>query len=220
MLLALFLYVGGMILVCLLILEMEITSRVTMHTAHFYRVVATAVPLILAGVARAARYKWAATVITGIYSIFVLLIGWILPLFPAEPKLGPVYHQVTQFIPPEFPLLLILPAFLLDLVWQRTGNWGAWKQALVSAVVFLGAFALVQWPFANFLMSPAARNWLFGTNYFGYNTNPNSRYARFLFAPPESSTVFWQETALAFAITAISIRLGFACGDRMQRIRR
>ena len=220
LLLSLFLYVGGMIVVCLTILEMELTSRTVMHSAHFYRVVATVAPLILAGVARAARFKWAATAVAGIYTAFVLLMAWILPLFPAEPKLGPVYHQVTHFTPPEFPLLLIVPAFLLDLVWQRTGHWGAWKQSLVSAVVFLAAFAAVQWPFADFLMSPEARNWFFGTKFFGYNTSPNSRYAQYLFAPPESSGVFWQETALALAISFFLIRLGIACGDRMQRIRR
>jgi hypothetical protein len=46
---ALFLYVGGMILVVCMILQMELTSRVLMHTAYFYRVVATGVPLILGG---------------------------------------------------------------------------------------------------------------------------------------------------------------------------
>ncbi len=40
--------------------------------------------------------------------------------FPAEPKLGPVYRQVTHFIPWEFPLLLIVPAFAIDLILQRT----------------------------------------------------------------------------------------------------
>ena len=25
---------------------------------------------------------------------------WILPLFPAEPKLGPVYQRVTRLVPP------------------------------------------------------------------------------------------------------------------------
>ena len=80
-----------------------------MHSAHFYRVVAMVAPLVLAGVARASDIKWAATAVAGVYILFVLLMGWILPLFPAEPKLGPVYQQVTQFIPPEFPLLLIVP---------------------------------------------------------------------------------------------------------------
>jgi hypothetical protein len=219
-LLALFLYAGGMILVLLMILEMELTSRATMHSAHFYRVVATAVPLVLAVMARASRFRWAATAVAGFYTAFVMLIGWILPLFPAEPKLGPVYHSVTQFTPPEFPLLLIVPAFALDLIWQRTKNWGAWKQALISAAVFLAVFAAVQWPFADFLQSPQARNWFFGTQYFGYNTSPNSRYARYLFALPEGRNVFWEEWGLAFAIAAVLMRVGMACGDRMQRVQR
>lgn len=218
--LALFLYIGGMFLVQVMILEMELTTRPYMHTAHFIRVVATGVPLILAGVARASRYKWAATTVAAIYSVFLLLTTWILPLFPAEPKLGPVYHPVTQFTPPEFPILLIVPALLLDLLWQRTGAWGAWKQSLVSAAVFLAAFAAAQWPFASFLMSPLARNWFFGTIYFGYHVSPNSLYARYLFLPTEPASVFWREAALAFAIAALLIRLGFAVGDRMQRIQR
>ena len=52
----------------------------------------------------------------GVYSAFALAFLWILPLFPAEPKLGPVLHPVTHFIPWEFPLLLIVPAFVIDLI--------------------------------------------------------------------------------------------------------
>jgi hypothetical protein len=219
-LLALFLYVGGMILVCLMVLELELTARVVMHTAYFYRVVATVAPLVLAGVARASKYKWAATAVAGVYTAFVLLIGWILPLFPAEPKLGPVLYPTTQFTPPEFPLLLIVPAFALDLLWQKTGRWGAWKQSLVSAVVFLGTFVAVQWPLADFLMSPAARNWFFGAMYFGYNTNPLGRYALYQFAPPEAAADFWREAALAFVLSVLLIRIGLASGDRLGRIRR
>ncbi|HEY1242033.1 MAG TPA: hypothetical protein VGF16_15830, partial [Bryobacteraceae bacterium] len=122
--------------------------------------------------------------------------------------------------PPEFPVLLIVPAFLLDLIWQRTGKWGAWKQSLVSAAVFLVTFTAAQWPFATFLMSPLARNWFFGTIYFGYYTSPNSYYAKYLFLPTEPASMFWQQAALAFAIAAVSIRLGFAAGDRLQRIQR
>jgi len=81
--LGLFLYVGGMTMVCFMVLEMEITSRVVMHSAHFYRVVATVAPLILALVARGSRYRWAATTSTAVYTVFVLLMGWILPMFPA-----------------------------------------------------------------------------------------------------------------------------------------
>ena len=217
---ALFLYVGGMILVVLTTVSLELTSRVFMHQAHFYRVVATIAPLVLAGVARASRYKWAATSVAGVYMLFVLLMDWILPLFPAVPKLGPVLYPVTHFVPTGFPMLLIVPAFALDWLWQRTERWGAWKQSLVSGAVFLGTYAAVQWPFASFLMSPAARNWFFATIYFGYNTNPLSLYARYQFVPGETPADFWREAALALVLSVLLIRLAWACGDRLQRIQR
>ena len=217
---ALFLYIGGMILVCLSVLQMEITVRSTMHTAHFYRLVAMVAPLVLAGIARAGNFRWGASVVAGVYTTFVLLMSWILPLFSAEPKLGPVYTNVVQFIPPEFPLLLIVPAFALDLLWQRTADWGGWKLAAVSGALFLAIFAAVQWPFADFLMSPLARNWVFGTGYLGYYVRPTSLYARHLFLPTEAGANFWREAGIALLIAIIGTRAGLAWGDWMRRIRR
>jgi hypothetical protein len=150
----------------------------------------------------------------------VLLMSWILPLFPAEPKLGPVYNHVTHFVPPEFPLLLMVPAFALDLLWQRTEDWGAWKQALVSGALFLAVFAAVQWPFADFLMSPAARNWVFGAGYLSYFVRPTTLYARHLYYPAETGTRFWSEAAIALAVAIGTTRFGLAWGDWMRRIRR
>lgn len=216
----LFLYTGGMILICLTVLQLEITTRSAMHTAHFYRLIAMVAPLVMAGIARAARVKWGATAVAGIYTVFVLLMSWILPLFPAEPKLGPVYWHTTQFTPPEFPLLLIVPAIVLDLLWQRTPHWGIWRQAVVSGAVFLGVFAAVQWPFADFLMTPAARNWFFGAKYFGYYTHPNSLYARYLFYPAEPGAAFWREAAAALGMAMFTTLLGLAWGNWMRRIRR
>ena len=216
----LFLYIGGMILVCLMVLQMEITSRTAMHTVHFYRLVAMVAPMVLAGVARASNFKWAAATVAGVYTTFVLLMSWILPLFPAEPKLGPVYSHVTQFVPPEFPLLFIVPAFALDLLWQRTPDWGGWKQAIVSGTLFLAVFAAVQWPFADFLMSPAARNWVFGSGYLSYFVRPTSLYARHLYWPLETGFAFWTEAAIALAIAIVTTRFGLAWGGWMRRVQR
>ncbi|HTS30395.1 MAG TPA: hypothetical protein VMH81_31195 [Bryobacteraceae bacterium] len=215
-----FLYVGGMILVTLTVLQMELTNRIAMHQAHFYRLLALVAPPVLAGVARASKFKWAATTVAGVYFAFVLLIGRILPLFPAEPKLGPVYHQTTQFTPPEFPMLLIIPAFALDLIWQRTGGWGTIKQALVSGTVFVALFAAVQWPFASFLASPAARNWFFGSKYFGYYVSEGSIFARFGFLAMEKGAALWQEAGMAVVTAIITTWLGLWWGNWMQRIRR
>jgi hypothetical protein len=203
-----------------MVLQMELTVRTTMHQAHFYRLVAIIVPLVLAGIARGSDFKWAASAVAGVYTTFVLLMSWILPLFPAEAKLGPVYTHSTQFTPPEFPLLVLVPALALDLLWQHTGGWGAWKQAFVSGTLFLAVFAAVQWPFADFLMSPVARNWVFSTGYFGYYVRPASLYARHLFLHTETGGAFWTEAAIGLAIAIGTTRFGIAWGDWMRRIRR
>jgi hypothetical protein len=177
------------------------------------------VPVVLAGAARGSGRRWAATTVAAVYFLFVLALSWILPLFPATPKLGPVYVPVEQFVPPEFPLLLVVPALALDLLWARARSWNQWLLAAVSGVVFLGAFLAVQWPFAGFLMTGAARNWFFGANYFGYYTPPTSYYARFLFYP-QAAADFWKEMAMAITAAFLTTRLGFAWGTWMQRIRR
>jgi hypothetical protein len=217
----LFLYVGAMIVVCLMILFFEYTLRVYMHSGFFYRVVAIAIPGVLAGMARASGRRWAASIVIGIYSVFLIGCVWILPLFAATPKLGPVYTQVTRFVPPEFPLLLIAPALALDWLWSRTPHWNPWLQAIVSGPVFVGVLMAVQWPFASFLMSPASRNWVFGTIYFDYNLHPNSYYARNLFVPLEKTAGrFWWEMTAAVAGAMVTTRLGIGWGNWMRKIRR
>ena len=217
----LFLYVSAMIVVCIMILIFEYELRVYMHSAFPYRVLAIAIPGILAGVSRASGRKWAATIVIGIYSLFLIGFVWILPLFAAEPKLGPVYQHVTHFIPPEFPLLLIVPALALDWLWARTKSWNRWTQAVVSGAVFVGLAVAVQWPFATFLMSPASRNWIFGTTYFDYNLRPNDYYVRNMFYPVEKTTAqFWTQMAIAVAAAIVTTRVGISWGDWMRRIRR
>jgi hypothetical protein len=219
----LYLYIGGMMLVSLATVQMELTIRNYMHTAHFYFVVSLIAPLVLAGIARGSRYRWAATMVAGIYTAVMLLLVWILPFFPAEPKLGPVYQNVTHFVPPEFPLLLLVPALVLDLLWQRL-DYRGWASALLLAVLsatgFLAAFALAQWPFAAFLMTPAARNRIFGVGYFAYFVRPTSLYATYRFVATETGPALWREIGLAAITATASAWLGLAWGNRMRRIRR
>lgn len=215
---AVFLYIGAMILVLVMVFLMEMTTRISMHQAAFYQKIAMTVPIILLGLARASGLRWAATITAGIYTVVLCLFVWILPLFPAEPKLGPVFYPTTRFVPPEFPMLLIVPAFALDLLWSRAPSWNKWLLAAVSGSLFLALFAAVQWPFADFLMSPASRNWIFGTHYFGYYVHPQSYTFRNLFVPTEPA--FGQGMAIAFGIAILSARAGLGWGDWMRRIRR
>jgi hypothetical protein len=216
-----YLYVAAMILVCLFILVFEFVFRSYMHGARFYRVVAMVTPVVLAGVSRASGKRWAATTVAAIYSAFLLAMLWVLPLIPAEPKLGPVYRVVTNLIPAEFPLLLIVPAFALDLLSPRIRRWNLWLQAAAAGLLFLAVFLAAQWPFASFLLSPGARNRFFGAIYFDYNIPPTSNYVRYVFTVTErTAQEFRTEVALAIAAAILSTRIGLTWGEWMQKVRR
>ena len=216
-----FLYVAGMIAVALLVVALEYQGRVLQHSATFFRVICMLVPMVIAMASKATGRRWAATTVTGVYTVLMLGLLWILPLFPAEPKLGPVIYPVTHFVPSGFPILVIVPAMVLDWMWARTRSWSAWKQSLVSGAIFLGVLWAVQWPWAEFLQSPAARNPLFGSAYFDYLTGPTSYQRRYLFFQREPTlTAFWTQMALALVCAVLTTRLGIAAGNWMRKVQR
>ncbi len=214
----LFLYGGGIMLVMAMIILMEYTERSALHNSLPYVLVCAFTPIVLAVGSRATGIRFAGTFIAGFYTLFLIGLILVLPLFPAEPKLGPVYQHVTQFIPPEFPMLLIVPAFALDLFWSQVKTWNAWKTAAVSAIFYVGALLAVEWPFASFLMSPAARNRFFGTMYLWYGLPPTTFLARNMFWNYETTAQFWRGMALALLLCFLAIRWGISRGEWMRKI--
>ena len=121
----------------------------------------------------------------------------------------------------EFPLLVIVPALLLDLIEPRVAGWKKWSQAAAFGAIFLAAFLAAQWPFAIFLISPASSNWFFGTKYFAYFASPNGFDVRHLFVPIDYAAFgFWMIMAEAVLFAILSSRLGAAAGDWVRAIRR
>ena len=216
----LFLYVAGMAVCESLLLKLEHISRSDMHSPSFYLVVAFGTVGILTALGVASRHRWGCTIVAGVYTVLGVALLWVFPLFPAEPKLGPVYSPVTHFIPWEFPLLLIVPAFVIDVILQRTTTWRVLLRSLATGIAFFATFVVVQWPFATFLMSPLARNWFFGTAYMDFGTPPTSLYARFQFVPPPPAEQFWRVMAIALGMTCLMTYLGLHLGRVMQRVRR
>jgi hypothetical protein len=215
------LLLGGMITMLALTVVWESTYRVLMHTAQCYRAVAVVVPVVFAAFATISEHRWARTTVAGVYTAYAMVMLWIFPLFPATPKLGPVYQRITHMVPMEFPLLVIVPALLLDLIEPRLARWKRWPQATVLGVIFLGAFLAAQWPFADFLVSPASSNWLFGTGYFAYFASPNGFDVRHLFVPIDYAAFgFWIIMAEAVLFAILSSRLGSAAGEWVREIRR
>jgi hypothetical protein len=217
----LFLYVGGTVICESLLLKMEYISRSDMHSALFYIVVALGTPAVLLALAVASQWRWACTIMTAIYTAFGVAFLWILPLFPAEPKLGPVYQPVTHMIPWEFPLLVLAPALAVDLILQRSTSWRPIVTGLVTGCVFFGTFIAVQWPFANFLMTSSARNRIFGTAYMDFSTPPQSLYARHLFIPAEATAAqFWRGMATATVLFCLMTWIGLHAGRAMRHVKR
>jgi hypothetical protein len=217
----LILYMNGILLVQFMIILMEYVQRIQLHSLTAYLVTAVLPPFVLALASRLTGYRFAATLVTAFYTLFRIGLILILPLFPAVPKLGPVYQQVTHFIPPDFPLLLIVPAFALDLLWQSTKNWNAWKVAALSGFVWVAVFLAVEWPFASFLMTSAARNWFFGTGYFYYAMPPTSFTARGVFYPSSLTPVqFSLGLVCAGLLAMFALRFGMNRGEWLGKIKR
>jgi hypothetical protein len=216
----LLLYLAGLMLVLTMFFRMEYTWDVLLHTSGAYVSIALGVPLYLATIWKTSRNRWANTWMTAIYTVVLIGFILILPLFPAEPKLGPVYHQVTQFIPPKFPLLLIVPALVMDLLWAKIGERNKLITAVISGPLFVLSFVAVQWPFANFLMTGAAANRFFGTIYHDYGTPSWAAEIMRRFVRPEHGLVLWRGLGMAMLYAAISVWLGMMLGDWMRKIRR
>ncbi|MGB8541578.1 MAG: hypothetical protein WCD49_08070 [Candidatus Acidiferrales bacterium] len=199
----------------------EFTNRVFMHGAKFYLVIMIAAPIWIATVAWVAKNRWAATIMTAMFTALHLCFVWGFPLVPAEPKLGPVYQHITHLVPPDFPMLLIIPAIIFDLLRRRTADWSRWKQAATLGAAFLVSFVAVQWPFANFLMSPASRNGIFQTDNYPYFVPSTSPWVRNLYIPTEHSPAqFWMRMLIALGVSILMVRIGMAWGEWMRRIRR
>jgi hypothetical protein len=88
-------------------------------------------------------------------------------------------------------------------------------------VVFIAAFVAAQWPFADFLMSPLARNRIFGTTYFGYFDPANVLYNPYHFFPVDKTHAAFVSGMIAAVVTSIIFcSIGMALGNWMRKVQR
>jgi hypothetical protein len=184
-------------------------------------------PMYLVALSRASRFRFGATVIAGIYMLIFMLQGWILPQFTGHPKLGPVYNPVDYFVPLNFPMALVIPAFALDLLrWGIKPERGwirGWVYALAAAVAFTGLFLATQWYLSEYLISPAAENpFFFSHIHWGY-TDQRGDFRNMFWSEssphrntPLTMTGVWIALGLAFFIS----RIGLWLGNWMAKVKR
>ncbi len=211
------LYGAGILVVMLIPIHIMEPNR--RHTGSFYELMAAYLPFMLVAVARSSRVRWAATIASASYMLIVASMVWILPLFPAHARLGPILNQVERMMAPEFPLLLVFPALMIDFFIQRKeGKRAGWLDAVLIGVSFILVFLLVHWYTAEFLLSPAARNWFFGKyRYISYSVPPPTELNYHLYGMDPLTPVRFGKILL-WAVA--STRIGLWSGQWMAGVRR
>ena len=212
---------SGFVLCMFFTIASEFLGRHDMHRVSFYQVSSFLFPLLLVAISISAPSKWGATFAATVYTLFMAAMVWILPLFPAEPLLGPVLNPITNFQAFEFPLLIIFPAIAIDMITQRFHAMNPWLTSLLYAVGFLIVLLIFQYPFGDFLMSDTARNWFFGTESWYFGSSPDWQY-RFAYADWMETTGFELVKGLLIALVVgyLSSRLSMRWGKWMKKIMR
>jgi hypothetical protein len=224
---AMYAYLAGILVTMAAVFVTEYVYRTLLHSSIAYRVSALVFPIFLVAVTRASTLRWPATAVAGFYMLITAAMVWVLPLFPAEPKLAPIHQHITRMVPPDFPLLLVVPAAAMDLTlrWWRgrfSGGRADWGLAALLGAVFVAVFFAVQWPMAELLMSPHGRNWFFAGDNVGYSVPSTASAARNEFFPWDArhGTTLRGGLLQAVVISAVSARLGLWWGGWMRRVRR
>jgi hypothetical protein len=217
---------SGLLLTIDAVFLLEYSHPTRQHLGTFYSVVSRSVPLLLVAVAVAGRRPWPATTAAAVYLVVMAGTSWLLMLFSATPKLGPIYQQITHYVPLDFPMLFVVPALAIDLVWRRMrerprpiAGWRIWLAAPVFGVAFVAALVAAQWPYSSFVLEHG-RNWFFHLDNFVYwQPHSGERWA-FVFrdARPNESQVM--AFALAVVFATISSAIGLAWGRWMTRVKR
>jgi len=215
-----FAYTAGIVVVMVAVMATEyIAMPNRMHGSLFYKVSAGIFPLLLLGAARASRLAWPATTVAAIYVGLNLGMNWTLALFPARPLLAPILNPVTHMVPYPFPMLLVVPAFGLDLLLRRLRGRSDWLQAAVLGVAFVALLVAVQWFFAEFMLTPAARNWFFTADRWDYSSRLGPWRYQWWDGDP-SVSAFATGLAVAVGIAFVSARIGLAWGNWLARVKR
>jgi hypothetical protein len=214
-----FLYVAGVVLLMLATVLMEDSYPNDQHGAHFYKASCLVYPVLLAAAARASRLRWAATKAALFYTVLELVMVWILPLFPAQPKLAPVNYPLDHMAAPLFPLLLVVPALAIDLAVQGAGRRSRWWLAPVLAAAFFALFLPLQWNVSRFLLSPAAESAFFASHqHWDYSRVPGAWMTQYWVKNREPFSL--RAAGVAFLMATVSAQVGLGWGAWMARVKR
>lgn len=212
------LLLGGLILTGHMLLLTQGTEQPMLHGSGAYCKMAVGALFLFPMLWEATRHRWAATWAAGIYMLIRVGEVLLFPLIPATPRLGPVLHPITHLVPAQFPILLLVPAVALDLLWQATRQRGDWQRAIAGGFLFVVTLLAVEWPFATFLASPASENRLFDTMDFDYRAPLADQVHHFSF--PQTGMPLIQGFAVAITYAIVACWVGLRLGRWMRSLQR
>ncbi len=214
------LYAAGVVLLMVATMLTEYSYPNDQHGAFFYQVACGTFPLVLVAVARSSRLRWSATLACAFYMLIACAMVWILPLFRAQPMLGPINTPLDHMVPPLFPLLLIVPAAAMDWFLQRReGKAAGWLDAVLIGAAFFLLLLAAHWFFSEFQLSPASRNAFFaGDRQWDYSSTPGDW--RYEYWNQEQDPVTPKALGIALLLAVVSTRLGLWWGQWMSKVRR
>jgi hypothetical protein len=219
---------GGAVLSLISVVTLASSFANLQRSAFFFQLGCGSFPVVLVALAVAGRSRFPASVAALAAFAVQLALVWLLPLVPGTPEVGPIYNPRDTLLPPPFPLLLVLPALVVDLLLRaRPARAGSASSALSAldarlalelGLAFAATFVLVQWTFASFLLSPAADSWLFaggGRHWpFFLRIDPSAR-AAFWHAPADALSASRGASVALLAVLASSA--GLALGAVLER---
>ena len=209
---------GGIViaLIATVAIAQSIANR--QHDPIFYHLACGAYPVVLAAAALSGGGRFPATRAALIGMAVHLAAVWLLPLIPGTPETGPIYNPRTHLLPPPFPPLIIIPAIAFDWLLRSRKSPG-WFSACELGLAFFLFFAVPQWQFAKFLLTPAADNAFFAGG--------GTQWPFFFRISDDMRTAFWpgehmgkRNAAIAIGIAGISAGIGLALGKWLARLRR
>jgi len=213
---------AGSVLSTLFTLFTELLEPSLMHSIGFYEAAGLIFPVYLLAVSRASKTKWGATAASAVFMAEMIFMVWVLELVPAKPLLGPVFNHFDHYQPFRFPLLLIFPAMVIDIINNKLKNQSIWLVAPATALAFLLVILPVQWYFGTFYhTSVYSRGWVFASYSLNYGTNPGREY-RYTFNPALVDTGWRLVIGLFFAycLALVSSFLGYLWGGWIRKVQR
>jgi hypothetical protein len=215
---------GGMLLTFAAVAVAPYSLPNQQHGARFFLLSSAIYPLLLAWIARVPAPRRAALLSAAVYTITVCIMVWVLPLFPAQALVGPVFETIDHMVPPRFPLLLAVPALAFDRVAGQSpaggrARRGEWRRAALLGLAFTAIFLVVQWNFSAFLLSPASDNRFFagGGDHWPFYADVGAERRQF-WDPQDRLGL--GSAALCAVAAALSARAGLWLGRFTQRLQR